>query len=186
LLLAALAGASVLGAQALDDRGSGSAAPAGAKDAPDIVVTAMPGVDLTPLTKLPGLAASSGPYTDAQSSIRHDGREITIRLEARPNGVVVDGRLASRLQVQPGDRVRLTGVDGRIPVRVSAVAPGAGPPVVYVPSRLLSTLAPNRSTHGSSLSLRLDEPGRAQEYRRWVERQFPGGQVTVVTPASGS
>lgn len=202
LLLAAFAAAAVVLTQALNEGGSGASTRAAAPSAPDIVVTGLPGVDLRPLTELPGLAAASGPYRDAQSSIRHDGREMAVRLEARSTrwsavggphvssgvwpsrpaeGIVVESRLASRLQIQPGERVRVTGVDGRVPVRVSAVAPGGGS-TVYVRSGLLSRLAPNNSTYGSRLNLRLDEPGRAQEYRRWIDHRFPGGQVTVDTP----
>jgi hypothetical protein len=205
LLLAAVAGASVLVGQALHNGGSGSGTRALANDAPDIVVTGLPGVDLRPLTALPGLAAASGPYRDVQSSIRHDGRELTVRLEARStawsavggphviagtwpgrpaDGIVIGDQLASRLQVRTGDRVRVTGVDGRIPLRVSAVAAESGPSVAYLHSRLLSKLAPSSSTYGSALSLRLDDPGRTQEYRRWIERRFPAGQVTVNTPRS--
>jgi hypothetical protein len=206
LLLAAVAGASVLVGQAVDDGGSGSATHAVANDAPDIVVAGLPGVDLRPLTELPGLAAASGPYSDVQSSVRHHGREEPIRLEARSmpsaavggphvisgtwprrpeDGIVVESQLASRLRIRAGDRVRVTGVDGRIPLRVSAVAAESGPGVAYLHPRLLSKLAPSSSTHGSALSLRLDDPGRAQEYRRWIERRFPAGQVTVNTPRSG-
>jgi hypothetical protein len=203
LLLAVVAGISVLVAQASDSGGSSPGTGAAAPDAPDVVVTGLPGVDLTPLTRLPGLAAASGPYWNVQTSIRHGGTEIAVRAEARStgwaaagaprllagawpgrmeDGMVVEKRLASKLNVRSGDRVLMTSVDGRIPVPISAVVAASEPTTVYMRPRLLSAIAPSDSTHGSSISLRLDDSGRAPEYRRWIQHRFPGGQVTVTVP----
>src|SRR2546428_321222 len=94
IVLAALVAAVATIAVTAELRG-GSQTPAdeilAATNPPDVQVSALPGVDLRPVTRLPGLRASSGPFPDVDSSISYRGREVGVRLEGRPaSSSVVD------------------------------------------------------------------------------------------------
>jgi hypothetical protein len=180
-----------------------------ATDGPHVVVSALPGADLTPLRALPGLEAASGPFPVVDTSLRHRGREIGTRLEGRPAGgtavdhpllvfgvwahrgtIVLATSTARALGVQAGDSVTVTTAHGRARLTVSGVAETAAPSrssgtargLGYVVPSTLARVAP-KSTYGSTMLLRLADPDRAGKYVDWIRQRYPGGQVAVSEPS---
>jgi hypothetical protein len=180
-----------------------------ATNGPHVVVTALPGVDLAPLAELPGLTAASGPFPGVDTSIRFAGREVGARLEGRPSAksavdqpllvsgrwerpgtVVLERSTARALGVPVGGRVMVATTRGRTSITVSGVAetaaaarlPGAGRGLGYVQPGTLAGVGP-KATFGSTMLLRLADPGRTGTYVEWVRRRFPGGQVAVAAPS---
>ena len=177
-----------------------------ATNGPHVFVSALPGVDLAPLERLPGLAAASGPYPGIQTSLRHRDREAALYLEARPRtpgvvdrpdmasgrwvepgGVVLSHEIAQRLAVRLGDRVRVGTVSGPRDMRVTGIADTTAPvrysvaaiQVGYVLPRTLATIAPDPRGYGKTLLLRLADPGSSATFAHWIERQYQGPQVLV-------
>jgi hypothetical protein len=180
-----------------------------ATDGPHVVVSALPGADLTPLRALPGLEAASGPFPVVDTSLRYRGREIGTRLEGRPSAgtavdhpVLVSGGWAHRgtvvleqgtaraLGVAAGARVTVATARGRARLTVSGVAETAAPSrssgtargLGYVVPGTLAGVAP-KVTYGSTMLLRLADPERAGKYVDWIRQRYPGGQVAVAEPS---
>ena len=123
----------------------GGSSPAGpglfeATGGPHVQVSALPGADLGPLTRLPGLSAASGPFPGVTTSMRNRGTEAEVWLEARtgragavdhplqqsgrwlePGAVVLERSLAQRLGLRPGERVGVTTASGPRSLRVAGV-----------------------------------------------------------------
>ena len=180
-----------------------------ATDGPHVVVSALPGADLTPLRALPGLAAASGPFPVVDTSLRYRGREIGTRLEGRPaantavdHPLLVSGRWARRgtivlerstaraLGVPVGAHVIVATARGRARLTVGGVAETSAPSrssgtargLGYVVPGTLTGVAP-KATYGSTMLLRLADPERAGKYADWIRQRYPGGQVTVAEPS---
>jgi putative ABC transport system permease protein len=176
-----------------------------ATNGPDIQVSGLPGVDLRPLTQLPGLSASSGPFPDLDTSLVYRGREVGVRLEGRPKsssvvdhpllssggwvrpgGIVLERDLARRLHVVPGDRLQITKARGKLPLVVSGTAatvareryPSFSHALAYVLPETLRKIVPNDATYGSTLLMRLS-PEASDTLVEWVKARFPSHQVFV-------
>ena len=173
-----------------------------ATNGPHVVVSGLPGTDLRPLTRLPGLSESSGPFPGLQASLRHDGREAGVWLEGRsratsivdhplivsgtwvrPGGVVLDQSLANQLGARAGDRLAV----GDTSVRVAGIAQTSasgryGSPregLAYALPATLRKVVPDATTFGSTLMLRLSDADRSGDYAAWIEARYPSAQVTV-------
>jgi hypothetical protein len=207
LVAVALAGAAGV-VLAADLRGSHKTATQRLLDAtngPDIQLSALPGVDLRLLTDLPGLSASSGPFPDLDTSLHYRGRDVGIRLEGRPESstlvdhpllsagrwvrpgtIVLEQRLAKRLHVVPGDRVRITKATGTLPLIVSGTAatiareryPSFSHGLGYVLPETLAKVVPNKATYGSTLLMRLS-PEASDALVEQIKTRFPSPQVVV-------
>ena len=180
-----------------------------ATNGPHVAVVGLPGVDLTPLRELPGLAAASGPFPGVDTSLRYQGKEIGVRLEGRPAAatavdrprlvsgawvqprtVVLERSTARALGVPLGGRLIVATARGRIHLTVAGVAETAAPsrsPAVgrglgYVLPTTLTGVAP-QETYGSTMLLRLADPDRAGRYVDWIRQRYPRGQVTVEEPS---
>ena len=180
-----------------------------ATNGPHVAVFAFPGVDLKPLADLPGLTAASGPFTGVDTSLRHHGREVGLRLEERPRAaavvdrplvvagrwvrpgtVVLERSTAGVLGVSVGDTVTAATARGRIRLTVGGIAgaavrsrnSGAGAGLGYVLPGTLARVGP-AATRSSTMLLRLAEPGRAGSYLDWIRRRYPGRQVAVEEPS---
>jgi hypothetical protein len=176
---------------------------------PHVMVSGLPGVDLTPLRDIPGLAASSGPFAGIDTSLRYRDKEVSVRLEGRPappsavdrplvvsghwvrpHEVVLDRSTARLLRVPLGGRVTAATARGRVRLTVGGVAdttarsrnPGTGRGLGYVLSDTLAGAGPD-STFGSTMLLRLADPDRTGTYVDWIRRRYPGAQVTVAAPS---
>ncbi len=170
--------------------GTSCATAADATDAPEIRITALAGVDLAPVARLPGVAASSGPYPAVATSLSRGGHERSVRLEARPalgsagsprrGSLVVERGLALALALAPGRSVTVTTTAGPRQMRVATIAAtsGAGR-VAYVVPADLERVAPNARVHESTLLLRLEDPERSGRLAAWVSRAYPGPQVRI-------
>src|SRR5688572_7088670 len=111
--------------------GTSCATAAGAASVPDIRITALPGVDLTPAASLPGVKASSGPFPTAATSLSRGGRERGVRLEARaafgageslrPGSVVVERGLARALGLAPGRSLTVATASGSRRMQVAGI-----------------------------------------------------------------
>jgi hypothetical protein len=177
-----------------------------ATNPPDVQVSALPGVDLRPITRLPGLDASSGPFPDVDSSISYRGREVGIRLEGRPasssvvdhpqlvsgewlrpGAVVLERKLAKTLALRVGEQVRVTTSQGALPLAVAGIAataaseryPSESRGLAYVLPETLSSIVPNKSTYGSTLLLRLSNTGDTGKMVKSIGARYPGAQVVV-------
>lgn len=176
-----------------------------ATNAPHVTVSALPGVDLAPLARLPGLSASSGPYPDVVTGASLGAREADVTLEARgprtsvvdrpllasgtwtrPGMMVLEQGLAQALRARAGSRVAISTAHGPARLRVAGIAVStsraqldgrAG--IAYVTRRTLAGIAPNGRTLGSTLYLRLSNPGSSRAYAAWLRQRYPGPQVTV-------
>jgi hypothetical protein len=180
-----------------------------ATNGPHVVVSGLPGVDLSELRDIPGLAAASGPFPGVDSSLRYRGRAIGTRLEgrpatesavdrpllvagdwARPRTVVLELNTARALGVPVGARVTAATVRGRMRLTVAGVADTAAPSrssgtargLAYVVPSTLTGVAP-KGTYGSTMLIRLADPDRAGQYVDWIKQRYPGGQVTVEAPS---
>jgi putative ABC transport system permease protein len=211
LLMVAAGCAAVLALAAAHPRSAGVSGSIFDRTAgPHVAVSALPGVELGPLTQLPGLSAASGPFKGLDTSIAYRGREAGIHLEGRPSGlsavdrpllvagawargrgVVVERGFAQRMGLRPGDRVRVRTTAGSASLTVAGVAVTTAPrrnrlspaAVGYVRPALLPSIVPNRRTYGSTVMLRLADPKRTGEFARWIESRYPGAQVSVEKPA---
>ena len=153
---------------------------------PDVSVTALPGVDLQPVLRFPGLSASAGPYPGIGSSLQNGRTEVSTWIEGRPargsavdrpllvsgswprrGGVVVEQGLARRLGLRTGGQTRVATTRGSLRMRVtgiaetSSVARASGTPgLAYVLLPELRKVAP-APVHGSTVLLRTDgrDPG---------------------------
>ena len=152
-----------------------------ATDGPHVVVSALPGVDLTPLRAIPGLTAASGPFPVVDTSLRYRGREVGTRLEgrpvaatvvdhpllvsggwARPGTIVLERNTARALDVPLGAQVTVAAARGRIRLTVGGVAETAAPSrssgtvrgLGYVVPGTMTRVAP-KATYGSTMLLRL-------------------------------
>ena len=178
---------------------------AGATRAPHVQIAAVPGVDLGPVTDVPGLAAASGPFPGARTSLRHGGRERGVWLEGRtarstavdaphlasgtwlrPGAVVVERRLASKLHLRRGDRVAVAGAAGRVRLRVAGIAvtsaadrSGGVSGVAYALPRDLRQVAPSPHVRGSTMLVRLGDRERAGAFAQWLGRRYPNAQATI-------
>jgi hypothetical protein len=179
-----------------------------ATNGPHVFVSALPGVNLAPLERLPGLVATSGPYPGIQTSLRHGGKETALYLEARPRtlgavdrpalasgrwvepgGVVLSRKVAQQLELRFGDDVRIGTAAGPRKLRVAGIADTtaavrysvapAAIEVGYALPQTLSTIAPNPRAYGETLLVRLADPGSSAKFAHWIERQYPGPQVLV-------
>jgi hypothetical protein len=171
---------------------------------PDLQVTAVPGVDLTPVLGLPGLSAASGPYPGVASSLRHGGTEISTWIEARPargaavdrpvivsgewprrgGGVVVEQGLARRLRLQTGRRVRVVTTRGPLALRVTGIAAtssasrtGHVSGLAFVVPQDLHRVAP-AAVHGSTVLLDVGS-GNAALVAGWLQQRYPGPQAVI-------
>ena len=187
-VIAVLATAAVVSVWLLAGRGGEAVCASTPANAPDLQVTALPGVDLRPLLALPGLAASSGPFPGAATSVRSGDREISVWVEGRPRvrsrAIVLDGALARRLRVRAGRDVTLATADGPARVRVARVTSTARrisftEGVAYTSMRALRHIAPDPHVRGSTLALELADRSRTGEFARWLERRYPARQVYV-------
>jgi hypothetical protein len=171
-----------------------------------VAVSALPGVDLDPIEKLPGLEATSGPYPSVSTGLRHGRRAADVRLEGRtlrrsavdrpsltsgewigPSTIVLEERLARALRARAGSRVTVATAHGPAVLRVagttltgSGIHGGTGG-IAYVTPSTIASVAPNSQTHGSTLYLRLADPKSSPRYVNWIRQRYPGPQVTVAT-----
>jgi hypothetical protein len=172
-----------------------------------VAVTALPGVDLDPIQKLPGLEATSGPFPSVSTGLRYGRRAADVRLEGRtlrrsavdrpsltsggwigPRTIVLEERLARALRARAGSRVTVATAHGPAVLRVAGTAlTGSGihggtggiGGIGYVTPSTIASVAPNSQTHGSTLYLRLADPESAPRYAEWITQRYPGPQVTV-------
>jgi putative ABC transport system permease protein len=170
-----------------------------------VTVSALPGRDLAPLTRLPGLAASSGPYPSFVTGASLGRRTADVTLEARgphgsaverplvvsgtwvrPGAVVLDQGLARALGAGAGDDVSFPARRGPARLRVAGVAISTSRAgldgrtgIAWVTRPTLARIAPSPRVLGSTLYLRLSQPGRSGAYAAWLRRRYPGPQVTV-------
>jgi putative ABC transport system permease protein len=112
-----------------------------ATNGPHVAVFGLPGVDLEPLARLPGLRAASGPYRTVATSLRYRGREVGVQLEGRtrsesvvdhpllvsgrwvrPGTVVLEQSTAHALRVPLGGRVTVATAEGKESLVVGGVA----------------------------------------------------------------
>jgi hypothetical protein len=103
---------------------------------------------------------------------------------ARGGSLVLERETASALGVKPGDRITVSALHGPASLRVAGttVAPGASrPPLGYVTPQTLARLLPNARTYGSTLYLRVRDPGKASGFAAGVRQTYPGPQVSVVS-----
>jgi hypothetical protein len=169
-----------------------------------LTVSALPGVDLAPITSLPGISAASGPFPTFVTGARHGHTEADVALEGRSGGqsvvnraVIVSGKnpagpsvvleqdLARALDVQAGGHITVSSAHGPTSLLVAGTAarrePWAGgrPGLGYVTPQTLTRLAPNAHTHGSALYLRVADPARSKRYVDWIRQTYPPHQVSV-------
>jgi putative ABC transport system permease protein len=165
-----------------------------------VTVSALPGVDLRPVTRLPGISASSGPFPTVTTGVRHGGRQADLMLEVRPTretavdrpllasgtwarsgAVVLERGIARELQARPGDRIKVSSARGAASLRVAgtAVTTSESQAIGYVTARTLARVAPNARTYGAALYLRVAEPARSSRYVDWIRRSYPEPQATV-------
>jgi hypothetical protein len=187
-VIALVATAALVSLWLLAGRGGEAVCASTPANRPDLQVTALPGVDLRPLLGLPGLAASSGPFPAAATSVRADAREISVWLEGRPQvrsrAIVLDGDLARRLGALPGRHVTLATASGPARLEVAGVTSTAQRTpftdgVAYTSLRELRRIAPNPHVWGSTLALQLADGSRTAEFAQWLERRYPARQVYV-------
>jgi hypothetical protein len=172
---------------------------------PHLTVSALPGVNLDPVTRLPGVNAASGPFPTLETGARHGRAVADLRLEMRPTRQSVVGRplllsgtwagsgsivlergFARTLRARPGSRITVSSTSGPAPLKVAGVAVATSGSLAagrkglgYVTRRTLSRLAPNDRTYGSTLYLRVDDPSRSELYLDWIRRSYPAPQVTA-------
>ena len=172
-------------------------------DSAHVIVSALPGVELRPVMDHPEVTAASGPFPTVTTGARHGRRESDLRLEAHPSpasaverpplasgtwarggSLVLEQETASALGVKPGDRITVSALHGPASLRVAGTticAGGSRPPLGYVTPETLARLVPNARTYGSTLYLRVRDPGKTAGYAAWVKRTYPGPQVSVVS-----
>lgn len=169
-----------------------------------LTVSALPGVDLSPITSLPGISAASGPFPTLVTGARHGRAEADVALEARPvrdsvvsRPIIVSGKeragpsilleqpLARALDVRPGNHIIVSSAQGPISLLVAGTAAprrpwdGERPGLGYVTPQTLARLAPNTHTRGSALYLRIADPARSKRYVDWIKQAYPSHQVSV-------
>lgn len=166
-----------------------------------MTITALPGVDLRPVTEHPGVTAASGPFSTVTTGASHGNRESDLTLESRPSrttvvaqpllatgawaraGSIVLGEAAARaLGVRSGDRIIVSALHGPASLRVAGIArttSGSHTSLGYVTPRTLGRLVPNERTYGSALYVRTADPGSSKQYAEWVRHSYPAQQITV-------
>jgi hypothetical protein len=171
------------------------------RDGADVVVSALPGVELRHVMNHPEVTAASGPFPTVTTGARNGRRETDLRLEAHPSpasvvdrpvlasgtwarggSLVLEQEAAGALGVKPGDRITVSALHGPASLRVAGITTGAGAsdtPAGYVTPRTLARLVPNARTYGSTLYLRLRDGASSTRFARWVDRVYPGPQVSV-------
>jgi ABC-type lipoprotein release transport system permease subunit len=170
------------------------------RSAPHVTVAALPGVDLRRVTEHPGVTAASGPFSTVTTGARHGNRESDLTLESRPSrttvvarpllatgawaraGSIVLGEAAARaLGVRSGDRITVSAVHGPASLRVAGIARAtrSHTSLGYVTPRTLGRLVPNERTYGSTLYVRIADPGNSKQYADWVRHSYPAQQITV-------
>jgi hypothetical protein len=171
---------------------------------PHLTVSALPGVDLGPVMRLPGVSAASGPFPTLETGARHGRIAADLRLEMRParqsvvgrpllvsgtwagsGSIVLERGFARRLRARAGSRITVSSTRGAAPLEVAGVAVATSGSLAagrtglgYVTRRTLSRLAPNERTYGSTLYLRVADPSRSERYLDWIRRSYPAPQVT--------
>lgn len=175
--------------------------PTSARAAGTVKVAALPGVDLGPVTQHPGVTAASGPFSTVTTGARHANRESDLTLEARPSGtsvvaqpqlatgtwarggsIVLGETAAKALGVRPGDRITVSAFDGPASLLVAGTARATGgshTSLGYVTPRTLAQLVPNKRVYGSTLYVRIEDPGSSKQYANWVTHSYPAQQITV-------
>jgi hypothetical protein len=172
---------------------------------PHLTVSALPGVDLAPVMRLPGISAASGPFPTLETGARHGRAEGDLRLEMRPTrqsavdqplllsgtwagsgSIVLERRFARTLRARPGSRITVSSARGPAPLEVAGLAvttsgslSGGRAGLGYVTRQTLARLAPNDRTPGSMLYLRVADPSRSELYLDWIRRSYPPSQVTA-------
>jgi hypothetical protein len=202
--IAAVVAATIVSVWVLTGRGGDAVCAAEPSHRADLQITALPGVDLRPVLALPGLAAASGPFPGAATSIQAPGQELAVWLEARPpdsavdrpvlvagtwarpGAVVLGNRVARRLDVRPGEHVILATAGGPARVRVAGLALTTSERrtpdtegVAYSTLGDLRRVAPNSHVRGSTVVLELADASRLQEFARWLRQRYPGPQAYV-------
>ncbi|MGW7048108.1 ABC transporter permease [Streptomyces avermitilis] len=142
-----------------------------------------PSADAARLAELDGVAAVSGPYPTAATTVESRGTRATVELRgaveppgsgrplltagrwldpAEPNGVVLESSLARSLWAEPGDTLTLPGTVRTLTVLGVADSaepryrPGEQPGLVW---SLPSTVRRADGRGGQVIGLRLDDPG---------------------------
>jgi hypothetical protein len=206
--IAAVMVAGVMSFWVVAGRGSDAVcASAPAREA-DLQITALPGVDLRPVLALPGLAAASGPFPGAATSVRTRDQELAVWLESRPRDSAVDRPLliagtwarpgalvlgiglAHRLRVRPGEHLILATAGGPLRMRVAGLAATGterrtpdSQGVAYATLSDLRKVAPNSHVRGSTVVLELADSATSSEFAQWLEQRYPGPQAYVTRSA---
>ena len=172
----------------------------------ELVVTGLPGADLTTLRNLPGLSASSGPFPTVTTGIRRGREVVDVAFEGRaatssatagpvliagkfsPGTVVLDEAVAAAASAAVGDRVTVSAGRGSLALRVGGIARNglsAGDvtgPVAgrgYVGIARLQHIERRARNMSSTLYLQLAKRDDAGRYAQWIARRYPGHQVAV-------
>jgi hypothetical protein len=186
---------------------AGAGSTLGAERATQLVVSALPGTDLSQLEALPGLSATSGPFPSVTTGVRYGRRAADLRLEgravlgsvaggptlssgarARSGTLVLDEAVAHAIRAHVGARVTVATASGPATLRLSGIAAApqgasnfaARAGTGYVTPSTLRRVAPNRRTYASTLYLRLADTRDSAKYVRWIRAQYPAHQATVV------
>ena len=173
---------------------------------PHVAVSALPGADLQPVTRLPGAVSSSGPFAGMETSLRHGGVELGLYVEARPaqpsavdrpalrsgewlprGAIVLQDSAAKRLAVAPGDHVSVTTTGRTLRLLVAGVAdstlsrryPGSSDGVGYVLPETLSRIAPDEHLYTRTLMIRLADPDASSSFAQAVRNGYRGPEVSV-------
>lgn len=147
------------------------------------------GPDLSPLERLPGVAASSGVLPLAQTVVVRDGKRLGLLLFGvdatrpsvarplldtgawpRPGGVVLERSFARFHGLAVGDRLATVG--SRATLRVDGIAltsdgepyPRSQPGRAFALRGTLELVSPDRARWGAFLGVRLDDPERTQPF----------------------
>jgi hypothetical protein len=178
----------------------------GAEGDTQLVVSALPGTDLSQLEALPGLSATSGPFPSVTTGVRYGRRAADVRLEgragvhsavggpslssawARRRTLVLDQTVANAIRAHVGARITVATASGPATLRLGGIAAAphgasnlaARAGMGYVTLSTLERVAPNRRTHASTLYLRLADARDSAKYARWIRARYPAHQATVV------
>jgi putative ABC transport system permease protein len=177
-----------------------------ATNGPHVRVSALPGVDLAPVARIPEVTAASGPFPGLSTSVRHHGSEVGTWLEGRtrapsavdhplivsgswlrPGAIVLERSLARAIAAGVGDRVAVAGTHGPTSLTVAGIAettvsargPGSRGGLGYVLPGTLRRIVPNANTFGTTLMLRISDPKRSGDVVRAIETSYPRVQVTT-------
>lgn len=175
----------------------------GAENAAQIAVSALPGADLGELERLPGLAATSGPFPTVATGVRYGRHTADVTLEGRAGprsavgglslsygvwkrsgALVLDQDVARAIGAWVGARITISTVDGPARLRLGGITAGAShlpgrAARGYVSMGTLERVAPNRRTWSSTLYLLLADPRSSSRYAQWISAAHPAPQATV-------